>query len=69
MVVCNCRGASDRDVRTAIEAGAACLEQLERCGIGGDCLGCEDMLRDMIAECANAPCQSCTRRAPLAVAG
>ena len=55
MIVCNCRAASDRDVHAAIQRGAACLSELERCGIGGDCGGCADMLRDMIRRGAVAP--------------
>ncbi len=68
MIVCNCRGASDRDVRAVIQAGAGCLSELERSGIGGDCRCCEDMLRDMIAACATSPCQRCCGK-PLAAAG
>jgi bacterioferritin-associated ferredoxin len=68
MIVCNCRGASDRDVKSAIQAGAECLSELEQRGIGGDCRCCEDMLREMIIDCAANPCPGCVRR-PLAVAG
>ena len=68
MIVCNCRGASDRDVKAAIQSGAACLSELERCGIGGDCGCCEDTLREMIADCATNPCPGCTRN-PLAATG
>jgi len=55
MIVCNCRAASDRDVKQAIEAGARCLSELERCGIGGDCGSCADMLRDMIRRSSALP--------------
>jgi len=67
MIVCNCRGASDRDVRRVIDAGAGCLTELEQAGIGGDCRCCEDMLRDMIEACAARPCAGCVRK-PLATA-
>jgi bacterioferritin-associated ferredoxin len=68
MIVCNCRGASERDVRNAVGAGANCLEKLERCGIGGDCRGCENMLRDLVVEMAgNRACQCCLER-PAALA-
>lgn len=61
MIVCVCRGASDRDVKNAVGAGAACLEKLERCGIGGDCRGCENMLRDLVLEVAgHRACQCCS---------
>ena len=61
MIVCVCRGVSDREVRRAVAAGAACLETLERCGIGGDCRGCESMLRDMIVNIAGEEnaCRTC----------
>jgi bacterioferritin-associated ferredoxin len=68
MIVCNCRGASDRDVKAAIQSGAGCLQELERSGIGGDCRCCEDTLREMIADCASSPCQTCCRN-PLAATG
>src|SRR5947207_1658899 len=42
MIVCICRGASERDVKNAVGAGAASLEKPERCGIGGDCRGSEN---------------------------
>jgi bacterioferritin-associated ferredoxin len=62
MIVCNCRGASDRDVKAAIQAGAGCLSDLENGGIaGGDCGCCEDTLREMISDCATNPCPGCTR--------
>ena len=67
MIVCNCRGASDRDVRQAIQSGAGCLSELEQAGIGGDCRCCEDTLREMIADCSKNPCAGCIRR-PLATA-
>ncbi len=60
MIVCNCRGASDRDVRAAIQRGAACLSELERCGIGGDCGGCEEALLAMIAGASQ--CDGASRR-------
>ena len=68
MIVCNCRGASDRDVKAAIQAGAACLSELERRGIGGDCGCCQDTLRELITDCAANPCQGCIRK-PLAATG
>ena len=53
MIICNCRAASERDVRAAIDRGAACLSELERCGIGGDCGSCTDMLRAMLRRSAS----------------
>jgi bacterioferritin-associated ferredoxin len=61
MIVCICRGASDRDVRNAVEGGATCLQTLERRGIGGDCRGCERTLRDFIVAVAGerSVCATC----------
>jgi bacterioferritin-associated ferredoxin len=55
MIVCICRGASDRDIRAAIQGGARCVDTLEGCGIGGDCGGCHDTLREMLVELRRAP--------------
>jgi len=61
MVVCICRGASERDVRNAVSSGANCLEKLEKCGIGGDCGSCENALRDLMVEVAgpDKACRTC----------
>ena len=60
MIVCICRGASERDIRNAVGSGANCLEKLERCGIGGDCRGCEYALREIVAEvAAEQACPTC----------
>jgi bacterioferritin-associated ferredoxin len=54
MIVCLCRARSDRDVARAIDAGAASIADLQRCGIGTDCGSCHGMLRMMLAEAAVA---------------
>jgi bacterioferritin-associated ferredoxin len=60
MIVCICKGASERDVRGAVERGANCLAKLERGGIGGDCYGCENALRDLMIEVAREnACTTC----------
>jgi bacterioferritin-associated ferredoxin len=59
MIVCICRGASDREIRAAIEGGAKCVDKLEQHGIGGDCRGCEDALREMISDCAGGDSDAC----------
>jgi len=51
MVVCLCNGVSDRQVRRAIDCGAATRPQVTAsCGAGGACGGCHRMIRDMIRE-------------------
>lgn len=54
MIVCLCRGKSDRDVNRAIERGASSIPDLQRCGIGTECGSCHNILRQMLAE-AGAP--------------
>ena len=48
MIVCLCRGISDRQVNEAIDNGATCAGRLEQSGIGGDCRGCERTLETML---------------------
>ena len=55
MIVCICRAKNDREVGAAIEAGAASLRELQRCGIGTDCGSCHEILRMMLADCAAEP--------------
>ena len=62
MIVCLCRGKSDRDVLKAIDAGASSIRDLQRCGIGTDCGSCHGLLRMMLADAAVAasePCPQC----------
>jgi len=50
MIVCVCRGASERDVLKAIDHGAETVTDLQHCGIGTDCGSCHNMLRKMLVE-------------------
>lgn len=61
MIICICRGKSDRDVNQAIENGATTVRDLQRCGIGDQCGSCHNTLRMMLAEAAAAaqPCPAC----------
>lgn len=54
MIVCICRGASDRDVMEAIDNGASSVRDLQRCGIGDQCGSCHNSLRGMLARAAAA---------------
>ena len=54
MIVCICRGASERDVLEAIEDGARSIRDLQRCGIGDDCGSCHRDLRNLLALAAAA---------------
>lgn len=53
MIVCICRGASDRTVREAIDDGARSVADLQGCGIGDQCGSCHNMLRKMLAVAAS----------------
>jgi bacterioferritin-associated ferredoxin len=69
MIVCICRGKSDREINRAIEAGATSVRDLQRCGIGDQCGGCHVELRAMLTRSAMAaaevaaapmPCPVCS---------
>ncbi len=63
MIICICRGASDKQIERAIDTGAASLRDLQRCGIGDQCGSCHNSLRGMLARAATAasaqPCPAC----------
>ena len=63
MIICICRGKSDRDVRKAIENGATSVRELQRCGIGDQCGSCHVSLRSMIAAAAAAAAPPCPAHA------
>jgi len=53
MLVCVCRGVSDREVREVLARGASTLRDVGRaCGAGTDCGSCRDLLRKMLGTCA-----------------
>lgn len=70
MIICICRGKSDRDVMKAIEDGASTVRELQACGIGDQCGSCHTSLRAMLARAAAAspaePCPSCVTEQPAA---
>jgi bacterioferritin-associated ferredoxin len=50
MLVCHCLGVSDREIREAVLDGANTVDQVEeRCGAGGGCGGCRELVSDVIA--------------------
>lgn len=67
MIICICRGKSDRDVNAAIDNGATTIRDLQRCGIGDQCGSCHSSLRVMLAAAAardaqpvdQQPCPAC----------
>ena len=49
MILCLCRGVSDRTVEAAIADGACTVAQIEgACGAGGDCGACGDLLDALV---------------------
>ena len=49
MIVCLCRGVSDRTVHALVTAGARTRDDVrEACGAGGDCGKCRAMLAELI---------------------
>jgi bacterioferritin-associated ferredoxin len=68
VIICICRGKSDRDINKAIAHGASTVRDLQRCGIGGQCGSCHNTLRGMLAraateQAASDPCPGCAARA------
>jgi bacterioferritin-associated ferredoxin len=59
VIICICRGKSDRDVMKAIDNGAETVRDLQRCGIGDQCGSCHNSLRAMLAAASSATAQPC----------
>jgi bacterioferritin-associated ferredoxin len=53
MIVCICRGVTDRHLEALVSAGAQTVEQVEKaCGAGGDCGACRSEV-ERIVECGS----------------
>lgn len=66
VIICICRGKSDREINRAIGDGARTVRDLQRCGIGDRCGSCHSSLRTMLAAAppvitaaAAQPCPAC----------
>lgn len=66
MIVCICRGKSEKQVMRVIKNGASSLRDLQRCGIGDQCGSCHASLLMLLAHAAAAdetrppePCPAC----------
>ena len=65
MLVCLCRGVSDRQVREVLARGATTVREVGRaCGAGADCGSCRDLIRNMLASCAPRGCEPPAASAP-----
>ena len=59
MIVCLCRGVSERQVETAVTKGAMTVHEVARaCGAGSDCGACRHMLSALIEDIRSAVCAS-----------
>ena len=67
MIVCLCRGLSERDLRRMLAAGVQSTEEIsESCGAGADCGACLSMLDRLVDDvrgraqtAALVPVESC----------
>ena len=70
VIICICRGKSERDITRAIDDGATTVRDLQLCGIGDQCGSCHNSLRAMLAQAAAAasapPCPACIPEAAVA---
>jgi bacterioferritin-associated ferredoxin len=65
MIVCLCRGISDREIKLLIRGGARSLEDLRSsCGAGSGCGSCHSQLRTLLAGDAEQPSESAPAAAP-----
>lgn len=49
MIVCICKGVSDRDINAAIEAGSSTVRDVSRCSRAGtDCGACVQQVRSIL---------------------
>jgi bacterioferritin-associated ferredoxin len=55
VIVCHCRGTSDRDIRRAIRCGASNLGEVARvCGAASGCGGCAGTVLEIMASESDA---------------
>ena len=51
MLVCHCKGLTDRAVRKAVKSGASSVGEVARaCGAGGDCGSCRPVIQEIVDE-------------------
>jgi bacterioferritin-associated ferredoxin len=49
MILCHCKGVSDKSVRRAIQCGASSVRDVARtCGAGTGCGGCRPLIQELI---------------------
>jgi bacterioferritin-associated ferredoxin len=70
VIICICRGKSEREIERALDNGASSLRDLQRCGIGDQCGSCHVSLRAMLAQsdaAAASAAQPCPPSLPATV--
>ena len=51
MLICHCKGLTDRAVRRTVKGGACTVAEVTRsCGAGGVCGGCRPMIEEIVDE-------------------
>ena len=59
MVVCLCKGISDRKIRALVQDGATSVRDIIRtCQAGSDCGSCLCQLKELVAEARKESCAS-----------
>jgi nitrite reductase (NADH) large subunit len=70
MIVCHCRGVSDRAIRSAVRGGARSCQQVENtCKAGLCCGGCQPLIREIIEREAPRQLKPALLSSALAVIG
>ncbi|MEO8381067.1 MAG: (2Fe-2S)-binding protein [Acidobacteriota bacterium] len=68
VIICICRGKSERHIDRAIDAGASSVADLQACGVGDQCGSCHNSLRALLARAdvsaAAASASSCPASLP-----
>jgi bacterioferritin-associated ferredoxin len=58
MLVCHCKGVSERELRSAIQSGVCTRGDLAReCGAGSVCGGCRPLIDELLDAHAPTPAQ------------
>lgn len=51
MIVCHCKGITDRDIRKAVLEGASTRTDVERmCQAGSECGGCRPLIEQLVGK-------------------
>jgi bacterioferritin-associated ferredoxin len=63
MIVCLCRGVSERHIEATVAAGARTVGDVSRvCGAGSDCGACHDLVAAFVDDACNTVCMPGDRK-------